>query len=505
MEVELEFNTNGLLYRIIRKHIRSTYSRSGQPMLELQVKNNGNYKSITEQNRTETQHKIIGLLHLDYQTFINSAMLLQGRSNEFTTKRPSERKEILADILDLSFYEGLEKEAKQVSEKRKFEEDNIQIEINMLASKISRKVEYEEDLTTVINEINNMEKTIASLDSEISSLRQQKDALLIKQKQLALYQEQLLNFQQDLEKWRQRLIDHTNNIENFNKVLSKKETVQEKYLEYLNVVAADEQMNSRLKQLLNILEQKGKLEKLITAVMNTFNSERKLLQSQIADLEAKHNKLYQLQEALSGLLNQQGDVENQEKILGNKGKLINELTASISSTAASNNQLSQAIEDLKTKIAMISHADAKCPLCETELGPEGRARIDKKLSAEMQQNITQHAKNLDIISRNRAELSALEKDLKQKESAIKAEGDKLKRLIAVTEKEISEAKEAGDQLSPKKLRLRQLDDDIKNSNYAPDEQQMLKALKEQQRELGYEKDSHEQLKRKRAELQPFEK
>lgn len=504
MEVELEFNANGLLYRIIRKHVRSTYSRSGQPMLELQIKNNGSFKSITEPNRTETQRKIIGLLHLDYQAFINSAMLLQGRSNEFTTKRPAERKEILADILDLSFYEGIEKEAKQVSEKRKYEEDTTGVEINIINSKIGKRIEYEDELTTIIGEINAMEKTVAELNGDISSLRQQKDALMVKQQQMSLYREQLQNLEQDLRKWQKRLIDHNKNIEKYNSILSQQDTVKEKYAEYLRVTASDEQMNSKLKQLLALLEQKEKLEKLIASAMNTFSSERKLLQSQISELEIKSQNLPKLQETLAGLFARQAEHEDQEIVLENKRKLINELTAAISSTAASNSELSKAIEDLKLKIGMISHAGAKCPLCETDLGTEGRNRLDKKFKAEMQQNITLHGQNLNTISHNRAELSALDKEIKQIELTVRSESDKVKRLIAVTEKEIAEAKVAEAQLSPRRKKLHQLDDDIRNNNYAPDEQKTLVHLKEQQEKLGYEKDIHDQLKKRKDELWPYE-
>ena len=44
---------------------------------------------------------------MDYDTFVNSAFLLQGRSDEFTRKTPSERKEVLSSILGLDLYEFL--------------------------------------------------------------------------------------------------------------------------------------------------------------------------------------------------------------------------------------------------------------------------------------------------------------------------------------------------------------------------------------------------------------
>ena len=51
--------------------------------------------------RQRLQAKIERLLRLDYDTFINSALLLQGRADEFTTHTPADRKRVLADILGL--------------------------------------------------------------------------------------------------------------------------------------------------------------------------------------------------------------------------------------------------------------------------------------------------------------------------------------------------------------------------------------------------------------------
>src|SRR5690606_32264080 len=62
-------------------------------------------KPLTAGSVNETQAVINETIRLDYDTFINSAFLLQGRSDEFTKKKPGERKEILGRILGLDRYE----------------------------------------------------------------------------------------------------------------------------------------------------------------------------------------------------------------------------------------------------------------------------------------------------------------------------------------------------------------------------------------------------------------
>ncbi len=77
---------------------------------------------------------------MDYETFINTSYLKQGDSNRFTSSRPTERKKILADILDLSYYERLEAASKQVS--RDLETD-VAIKKALINSKLSMVQEKE--------------------------------------------------------------------------------------------------------------------------------------------------------------------------------------------------------------------------------------------------------------------------------------------------------------------------------------------------------------------------
>ncbi|MCK5430184.1 MAG: SMC family ATPase [Anaerolineales bacterium] len=113
MEVEYEFCVGPDKYRVIRKRSMSKSGATSSTLLELQQESSDGYRSITENTMRETQRKIIEILRLDYQTFINSAYLVQGRADEFTVKLPSERKKVLAEILGLSLYDELERRARE--------------------------------------------------------------------------------------------------------------------------------------------------------------------------------------------------------------------------------------------------------------------------------------------------------------------------------------------------------------------------------------------------------
>ena len=135
MQVEFTFALGDNAYRVIRA--RKTGKKSGAGMLDFQVSNprpapspvatgdplkgaggwgggaQSAWRTLAEPQMNATQQKIVDVLRLDYDTFINSAFLLQGRADEFTVKTATERKKVLADILGLDLWDEYEARAKE--------------------------------------------------------------------------------------------------------------------------------------------------------------------------------------------------------------------------------------------------------------------------------------------------------------------------------------------------------------------------------------------------------
>ncbi len=111
MQVCLVFGQDGDRYRVIRQ--RKAGKRAAS-LLELQSWDaaTDGWRGLSEAGIRETQDKIERLIRLDYETFVNSAFLMQGRADEFTTKTPMQRKQVLANILGLHRWEVFEERAK---------------------------------------------------------------------------------------------------------------------------------------------------------------------------------------------------------------------------------------------------------------------------------------------------------------------------------------------------------------------------------------------------------
>ena len=149
------------------------------PFLELQVSHADGFKTISGNSIQETQQKIIELLRLDYKTFVNSAFLRQGHSDEFSIKRPSERKEILANILNLHQYDELERLAKDYANQRRNDSGQTTTSIEEIDSQLAREGDYETSIVETQEILKQTEQQKSEAESNISSLRLQNETLNI--------------------------------------------------------------------------------------------------------------------------------------------------------------------------------------------------------------------------------------------------------------------------------------------------------------------------------------
>lgn len=168
MHVDLEFECGGDVYRVIRKRTRG---RSSGALDCFQVDERGRRRAISGGTMRETQAELNRRLHMDHATFVNSAFLVQGRANEFTTQTPARRKEVLRKVLDLDRYEEL---AKLANERRRAAETEAAVEERRLEGDLEALDErpaIEEQLAAVGRERAETGERLAGASREADELR----------------------------------------------------------------------------------------------------------------------------------------------------------------------------------------------------------------------------------------------------------------------------------------------------------------------------------------------
>lgn len=180
MRVAFAFGLAGNAYQVIRQ---KKAGKARGSTLELQIRNGEAWKGISEATIIATQKKINGLLHLEYETFCNSALLQQGKADEFTRKTPSQRKEVLADILGLEQWEVYEERAKRRVTALREAVSALDGEVANYDRELGRKAEYETALAAATSRLAETQAKLLTAEAEWSEVAKARDALNLLRRQ----------------------------------------------------------------------------------------------------------------------------------------------------------------------------------------------------------------------------------------------------------------------------------------------------------------------------------
>jgi exonuclease SbcC len=505
MSVALDFVAGGQRFRIIRKYARPSPSRSGQSMVDLQVWHDGLYRQISDHAKRETQEKINSLLRLEYTTFINSAMLLQGRSNEFSKKRPGERKEILAGILDLSFYDQLEQQCRSRADTNKNESATLQREIAAMNERLGEKAASESALTHSEESLRKIILQKEPIEQAAAVLRQQKDSLIARKDHLRLVKDQIDHRSQNLLLKKQRLDATTTSIARTRKILEKRDDIEHGFERFQQASALDEEMTGKLKISRELEMRKARLEALVNAAQSAYSNELKLLASRIKDMDAKHIRLPQLQEMRAALMQEQENLVVDESDLENEREHALQMLSDINFLKASSTEAAAGIRDLRGKLDLLSHAGASCPLCQSELSPERCAKLADKLSCELEQRIALDEEATNKISILEADSISLSIEIARAEANCKSARQRITQQLAVADKDLVEASSLAAELARQRKSAQELGSLLSSKGYAEAEQREIKSINEDLEKLCYDAALHCKINREKADLQKFSK
>ena len=186
MSVELVFDVEGDRYRVIRSYSRSATGKTSKSELEVQLIAPETKEGIplTTSSIRETQEILTERLGLDYDAFVNSAFLLQGRSDEFTKKKPAERKNILGRILNLGKYDRLAEKARLCLSELKTEIEKLNREIELFSEVLEDEKTWKADFEGTASEMKKAESDLSILTKDVAGLVEQTFALQSIKKEL---------------------------------------------------------------------------------------------------------------------------------------------------------------------------------------------------------------------------------------------------------------------------------------------------------------------------------
>ncbi|PZR94814.1 MAG: chromosome segregation protein SMC [Candidatus Chloroheliales bacterium] len=504
MAVDFEFGLGDHLYRVLRQRSKM---KGGESRLIFQVcqTDTGIWMPLNEPSIRGTQHRIDETLRMDYDTFINSAFLLQGRADEFARKAPGDRKKVLAEILGLSYYDRLEVKAK------------------------GKRQEVENKLRDIDNLLTMLQHQIAELPAQrrlaretgdmVLALDQQLEAQVTVVEQLAARASRLEALHDESVKLEQRITQATDerqtaenalhkaqaDIARHTALLAKRDEVERGFADLLATRNLLEAMNTRLSQYHTLSGRKTAAEGEIKMGRTDLEHRLDKVQTRIREVEAMSSRVAEYEAELERQRSLLAGFELTEQQAEAARQRIEDYKRLISNLEVDNERLNAEMKSLRDRLTMLKKSDhQRCPVCDSELGEGGYARIEQHYIADGTERKEQVARNQRRVDELRLMLGQAETDLiklnRQLDGRINAEKQETRAADR-----LSDAQKAGEQLADLRQQLADLLAQLDANAYAPKARQELASVQQEIAALGYDESAHEELRRRNRELADFER
>ncbi|MCX7707030.1 MAG: SMC family ATPase, partial [Anaerolineae bacterium] len=529
MWVEFEFDLGGQRYRVWRQ--RSKKGR-GQSDLHFYVWNtsppgprssqekgsllslpsqegwqwgtDGDWQLLDEGGINERQALITRTLRLDYETFINSAFLLQGKADAFTLKTPSERKQILAEILGLARYDLYEQRARDEAQARKEQAARLEAEIRTIDEELARRPEYEARLAAARAAATAATAQRKEAEAALANIRLALQARQAQARHLADLRQRLNRAERDLADLRTQREAAQARLDQFRTVIAQRAEIEAGWDALQQARAADAAWNERLRRHTALVEAGGPVRLAIQQGRSALEAELRRLEERQAELarkiaygRAQEALLAEVQAILAQLARQQARREE----IAEELRAIAEQTATLKAAKERIKADGQALND-KAEL-LRSSEDPVCPLCAQPLTPDHRAQMLADLAAERDALAEQYRAH-------NAQLKALDERkavLEQEDAALQRElrsWDARQRQAAQAEIALAEAQAAAEEQARLADQMTELASRLAAGQYALAEQAELARIEAQVAEIGYDPAAHQAVQEEIRRLQPFD-
>jgi DNA repair protein SbcC/Rad50 len=502
MEVEYTFELGGSVYRILRKR---DSSRGGRTLLDLQVQHAAGFRSLAESTVRATQGVIVKLLRMDYDTFTNSAFLLQGKADAFTTRTPAERKQVLADILQLGRYDEYEERAKERGREVQRQVDLQDNRLKEIDRDLARKAEYEAARERAEARVAELTAAIHEVDSALRLLQREQQLLEQQQALLLQLERRLSQAERELGEIVAQIGTRRVRLEGYERALADRQQIEEGVAALGAARQAESAWNERLGQARQLETLQRDAEQAVASARHELELASGRLGERIHGLKLRCEEAPRLEHDLADARARQERLAERQRERDAAQGRIHTLELEAAGLETQNKQLRTEMKDLRERLDLLQaeSGEAACPLCGQSLTDEHR----RQLAAEYQDR---GEAQRDLYKANEAHVSAIAGEtaqLKQQvarwESELAGMGAAQGRLAQV-EHQRQEARQAADELAPALAELAATEQRLQAGDYAGPEQETLTRLAEELKALGYNAEAHQQAHAEAVRLAPFE-
>ncbi len=484
MSVELEFACRDEKYRVIRTFSKPRGTGAGKTSLEIQILGSSTLRPITDNTISETQKKIDRILNMDYGTFINTSYLKQGEADIFATSKPSERKQILANILSLSSYDAYEAESKKLS-------SGFDNSVAGHMARITLKKQEAESFGNINGNLKDIDAELLKLSTIIDTEKAGIDKLTRIQSltnSIVFKESQNKELQTQLSEYNQR-------IQKNQEIISKQAEINKGYgtLRFLRTEFGEYgKLNGEHR---NLDHRKSTVIQSISHIKATLSVELANINKKIeTSLEPKAQSLPEVTELLQTLTESLSSIDSDQQNTM-KTKVIEKdgFVSQANRLTDINKRLEDEIKDIHKKFVMLESDKPICPLCDQELNHVSHTNLREDYENQGKIKLEELKRNkgkIDALSKQRISLERLIDGIKASHSSAFQEiQNKISDLTA--QKHL--CVQATEELLSENNRRKELQSSIENETFANNDFAQLKSIEQQLQSLNFDPLKYETL------------
>ncbi|MCX6056866.1 MAG: SMC family ATPase [Chloroflexi bacterium] len=490
-EVALTFDYEGNVYRVQR-----TLPRNKSTVLEFQILANDQWKPFTEKTTRDTQARIEQTLRLDYETFINASFFLQGKADQFTQKKASERKDILGTILGLEIWDDYKE---RTAERRKLierEVDDVDGRLAEIDSELSEEGVRRARLAELENILKQISSTRAAQESVLENIKKNVASLVGQQKLVETLAASHARESSSLSGLEMRLAEKESDRARYANLINRETEIESAYqawqkarkeLEEFDQTALEFREHDELRQpLLREIEvEKAKLEQELEGLNRQLSviSDQASVKDELAVQIADAN---QLLEEVESKIKERAELEGQR----------NEAREKYSALKVENESLRKEMKEIEKQRDSLEEAHgANCPVCGQELSEAHRESTLKELNKDGKDKGDQFRANKKILDDIEGQIADFETQVAK---LVNVENERVKHsstIAQVTEKinGIQSAEKEWEKFGKK--RLAEVTKIVDKESFAVEARKQLSRLDKELAKLGYDTSAHEIARR----------
>ena len=506
MFVQLDFLQGDSLYRVVRRRQKGKTARQGRSLLDLFIfdREMNQFRPLTAPSIRETDKLISDLLRLDYETFVHSAFLQQGRADAFTTKTPAQRKDILGEILGLNQWKTYEERAKETLRQIDHDLSVIDYRLGEIAQQeaeepaLARNLELAE---AALADATALREEAEARYNEVAGAQEQMNAA---QARLAQAEHRIKQRQADLDDIEAELERYAAQIDHLQGVVENRESIQEGYAQLQAAREADQQLGEKLQAMSTIKDRLNEVAGRIQAARAELESQANVHRDRIATAQRTAADLDDIQADLADVQAEVQHLEDEEARRDSLRDTINALNEEKAELRALNQTLYGEMQAIKARIDDVQAAEAACPTCGQPLDEARKAALLEELVAEGTDRGDQHRGNqarlteiTEIIAAHRAEIEAIEVELRKLQA--------LRDRAAALNVSLESARNAADTIRSEQAGLAAVEDLLESGAYAEELQAQRGAIQAEIDTLGYDSDTHSAVRETLSTYEDFDR